>query len=121
MSLVVHTSSSVQVFELGMLAHPSVPSQVSVVQGLSSSQLLMVSPVQIPPLHWSPLVHAFPSLHPLVLWVYLHPVSGTQESLVHELLSSQSSGLPPMHTPSVQVSPTVHAFPSMHASSKARF
>ena len=46
----------------------------------------------------------------------LQPVGGTQESVVHTLASSQLGGGPPLHVPTPQVSPVVHASPSLHGS-----
>jgi hypothetical protein len=43
--------------------------QVSVVQRLPSLQTTGVPAWQLPPLHASPVVQAFPSLHGLVLFV----------------------------------------------------
>jgi hypothetical protein len=69
-------------------------------------------------------VQALPSSHALVFGVWTQPASpthaaptqpaGLQESSVHGLLSSQSSGGPPWHEPPPQVSFVVHTFPSSH-------
>jgi hypothetical protein len=83
------------------------------VQGLLSLQTIAV-PAQVPPLHVSLAVHAFPSSHEAVLFVYTHPVEGLHESSVQTLLSSQTTGVPGLHTPPPQVSPVVQAFPSSH-------
>jgi hypothetical protein len=57
-------------------------------------------------------VHALPSLHDAALFACAQPVAGLQESVVHELLSLQSTRLPPMQKPVSQWSPLVQALPS---------
>jgi len=60
-SPIVHGLSSLQLAELGALAHDP-PEQESVVQGLPSPQSLGPPAWQFPPLQKSPTVHPFPSL-----------------------------------------------------------
>jgi hypothetical protein len=84
-----------------------------VVQTLPSSQFGGAPPRQEPPEHVSAVVQAFPSSQALVLFTFLQPIAGLQESSVQPLLSSQSGGGPPTHTPPEQTSPVVHAFPSL--------
>ena len=69
----------------------------------------------MPPPQTSPVVHAFPSLHAIVLFVKTHPVAVLQLSAVHTLLSLQTVAAPGWHVPPPQVSPVVHALPSLHA------
>ena len=69
-----------------------------------------------PPPQMSPVVQALPSSHDEVLLVETQPVAGSQESLVQELLSSQTTGTPKWHQPSAHTSPDVHALPSSHGS-----
>jgi hypothetical protein len=88
-------------------------SQESSVQGLLSLQFGAGPPWQLPRPHVSPVVHALPSLQGLVLSEWAHPVGASQESLVHGLLSSQFGGGPPLQVPPPQVSPVVHALPSL--------
>ena len=64
----------------------------------------------------SPVVQAFPSLQPAVLFVKTHPVAGTQVSVVHTLPSLQTRvPAPGLQLPVSQVSPRVQALPSSHA------
>ena len=71
-------------------------------------------PTQAPLLQASPVVHALPSSHALLLLLCAHPVAGTQESFVHGLLSLQLGAGPPAHTPPLHASPVVQALPSLH-------
>ena len=87
---------------------------MSSVQTLASSQSSGGPPVHAPPEQVSPVVHALPSLHGLVLLVCTQPVDGSQESSVQPLLSSQFGGGPPMQMPFEHVSFVVHALPSSH-------
>jgi hypothetical protein len=73
-------------------------------------------PVQTPPRQVSVCVQAFASSQLAVLLVWTHPVAGTQESVVHTLLSLQfSAPAPAWQLPPPQVSPVVHALPSSQA------
>src|SRR5580765_4706380 len=62
--------------------------QTSLVQALPSSQVTTLPPVQLPPLHASPVVQALPSSHALVLFACEQPVPGSQMSSVQGLSSS---------------------------------
>src|SRR5262249_5968838 len=118
----VHPSAVVQ----ALASLPGVPSvttvcaqpvaglQVSVVQGLPSSQVRV--PTHCPPVHASPVVQAFASLQgvPLVTAVWTQPLSGSQLSVVQALASSQLTALP-THWSATQVSPVVQALPSSQA------
>jgi hypothetical protein len=115
-----HVSPDVQAFpssqdaELSTFRHaPVAGSQLSVVQGFPSSQFRGV-PLQLPPEQTSPVVQRSPSLQAFVLLSLTHlpPPMWTQESVVHGLASSQSSGVP-AHTPPEQTSPVVQFVPSL--------
>jgi hypothetical protein len=71
----------------------------------------IVVPAQAPPEHVSFVVQALPSSQDAVLFVYTHPVDGSQESSVHGLLSLQTIAVP-AHAPPEHVSFDVQAFPS---------
>ncbi len=60
-------------------------------------------------MHGSPSEQDTPSF----AGVNTHPTAGSHESAVHELMSSQTRGVP-VHCPSTQASFTVQAFPSSH-------
>ena len=62
------------------------------------------------------MVQAFPSVHGAVLFEWTHPVAGTHESSVQTLPSLQFGAGPGIQLPPAQVSPTVHALPSLHGS-----
>jgi hypothetical protein len=65
---------------------------------------------------WSPVVHAFPSLHDAVLFVCTHPVVVLQLSSVQGFPSLQSGGGPPVQTSvAEQVSAVVQALLSLQA------
>ena len=91
---------------------PAMGSQLSLVQGLLSSHTVGAPPWQVPPAQESPLVQGLPSLHGWVLAAWLQPSLASQASLVHGFWSSQLGAAPGLHTPAVQVSPTVQALPS---------
>ena len=83
--------------------------------GLLSLQLVAVPPRHVPPEQASPVVQAFPSSQLAVLLTVSHsPVDGLQESSVQPLPSLQTVGVPATQLPPEQVSPVVHAFPSLH-------
>jgi len=116
----VHVSPTVQALPslqgtvLLVCRQPRAASQVSFVHTFESSQLGAAPPRQVPALQVSFVVHAFPSLHELVLLEWAHPVEALQLSSVQTLPSSQLGGAPPTQTPALQVSAVVHAFPSLH-------
>ena len=89
-------------------------SHESFVQGLPSLQFRAPPPPQLPPAQRSLIVHAFPSLHVAVLFVFTQPVDGLHESFVHTLPSLQFRGLPAPQLPPEHWSPTVQALPSLH-------
>src|SRR6266852_5356807 len=112
-SLVVQALPSLQGLVLLVCTQPVAGSQLSSVQTLPSSQLGAGPPTQVPPLHASLVVQAFPSLQGLVLLVCTQPVAGLQLSSVQTLPSSQLGAGPPTHAPPAQVSLVVQAFPSL--------
>src|SRR5438445_663694 len=89
---------------------------MSVVHGFPSSQLRDDPAVQVPDRHVSAPLHTLPSLHevPFASAVRRHPLSGSQVSVVHGLLSLQLSAVPPMQMPARQVSAPLHTLPSLH-------
>ena len=74
--------------------HPAPGSQESSVQRFPSLQSGAGPPTHAPPEHMSAVVHALPSSHGAVLFVWMHPVAGSQESSVQPLPSLQSVGGP---------------------------
>ena len=114
-SPVVHALPSSHAAVLFVVTQPVAGLQVSVVQGLLSLQTAAVPAWQLPPPHASPVVHALPSSHGLVLLVKTQPVAGLQVSVVQALLSSQTTGAPGTQAPPPQMSPVVQALPSLHA------
>jgi len=73
-------------------------------------------PVHVPFWQVSVCVHAFESVHavPLVTGVCFTPATGSQLSVVQGLLSSIGTVLPGWHVLDWQLSPAVHALPSLH-------
>ena len=68
---------------------------VSVGTGVGVAVAQLWGPLtQMPPLHVSLLVQALPSSQGAVLLLCVQPLVGSQESSVHGLVSSQSSGVP---------------------------
>src|SRR5207249_1692803 len=95
---------------------PAIESQVSVVQGLLSLQLSGVPVVHVPARQVSAPLHALPSGQavPSTTGACWQPRSVSQASVVHGLLSLQSSGVLPPQTPPRQVSSLLQALPSLH-------
>ena len=92
MSPVVQALLSSQAAVLFVKTHPVAGAHVSVVQTLPSLQTSVPAPAwQLPPAQTSPVVHALPSLHEMVLLVKTHPVAGLHVSVVHTLPSLQTS------------------------------
>ena len=100
---------------------PPTASHTSMVHGLPSSHcaLLMQQPTIAAPAHL-PLpqtsfwVHASPSSQRSALLTCLQPLTGSHESVVQAMPSSQLGVKPGMQVPPVQTSPMVHALPSVH-------
>lgn len=118
-SPLVHGLPSLQLpLVLVWLQLPVVVSQLSVVQGLPSSQLLAEPAEQTPATQLSLLVQASPSLQsPLAAGFKQPPVPGSQASAVHGLPSKQALALPATQVPPLQLSPLVHRLPSSQAPS----
>ena len=92
---------------------PLAGSQLSSVHTFPSSQFDPGPPIQTPPLQASPVVHVFPSLQGVVLSTCVQPVANSQLSSVQTFPSSQLGAGPPTQAPAEQVSPVVHASPSL--------
>ena len=95
---------------------PEAGSQESSVQGLLSLQVSAVPAWHVPPEHVSEPLQAFPSSQELVSsLVYTQPETGSHESSVQGLPSSQVSEAPLTHEPAEHVSNPLHTFPSPQA------
>ena len=111
----VHASPSVQGSRLGAKMQPDFGSQLSVVQGFPSSQVVTVPGKHRPPLQLSPTVQTLPSLQETPsLALDVQPLTVSQVSNVQGFLSSQTTG-EPTHWPLLQVSPLVQALSSSQA------
>src|SRR3990172_8632313 len=111
-SLNVAGFPSSQALLLFVFVHPLTGSQASSVHTLPSSQRVGAPDMHTPLLHTSPVVQASPSSQRLLLFVLVHPLTGSQESSVHTFPSSQRFGVPGVHTPPLQMSKKVQTFPS---------
>src|SRR6185369_9749960 len=96
-----------------MWVHPLAGSHPSSVQTLPSSHMVAGPPAHAPAAQVSPTVQALPSSHGALLSVCVHPVAGSQLSVVHTLPSSQSGAGPPTHWPPAHVSLVVQSLPSL--------
>jgi len=107
---------SLQALEFAFVkTHPVAGAQVSLVQGLLSLQTTAGPPAQAPaPLHLSFEVQALPSSHATVLFVWMQPPCGVQESSVQGLLSLQLTVVP-VHAPAAHLSDPVQALLSLQA------
>ena len=94
---------------------PVLGSQLSVVQGLASSQPSGAPDWQLPAAQASPLVQALPSLQEPDWAANTHPALGSQLSAVQALLSVQTASLPGMQVPFWQASAWVQASLSLQA------
>ena len=110
---VVQTLPSSQL-RAAVWTQPSAGSHESVVHTLLSLQLRGGPGLHVPPPQTSRPLHTVPSSHGLVLLTCWQPLTASHESVVHTLLSLQSSGAPPTQVPVAQVSPAVQALPSWH-------
>ena len=113
-SAVVHAFPSLQDTVLFALTHPVDVLHESFVQTLLSLQLSAGPPTQVPSLHASGVVQAFPSLQEAVLFALTQPVDVLHESFVQTLPSLQLGAGPGTHRPPLHASGVVHAFPSLH-------
>jgi hypothetical protein len=111
-SVSAHCESRLQHPAVVSCWHPSGATQESTVHAFPSSQSGAGPPTQAPPAHWSFVVHALPSLHGAMLFVWVQPVAGSQASVVQTLPSLQSGPGPPTQAPPAQASPVVQALPS---------
>ena len=114
----VHTLPSasqiaVSLLLLSKMHEPVLAWHASLVQTFPSSQTFLLPGKHVPPLQMSPMVQPLSSaLHGETLVVCVQPVGGSQTSSVQGLPSVQSTSVPAVQTPSLQVSPTVHTLPS---------
>jgi hypothetical protein len=86
----------------GVWTHIPPPLQVSVVQGLSSSQPPTEPATQVPALHVLavPPHAAGPQMTPSITFARTQPLVGSQLAVLHgSLLSVHVSGVPALHTP----------------------
>ena len=88
-------------------------SQLSVVHALLSSHTGAGPPTHTLFAQVSWVVQALLSVHGAVLLVVTQPLAESQLSLVHGFLSSHTVGAPDLHAPAAQMSPVVHASPSL--------
>src|SRR5258706_36087 len=99
-----------------LFTHPFAGSQLSAVQARPSTQSSAGPGTHTPAEQVSFAVHALPSSHAIVLFVNTQPVAALHESVVQTLLSLQASvPAPGWQLPPPQVSPAVHASPSLQA------
>lgn len=104
---------SLQAAVLFVNTQPLVALHVSLVQGLLSLQEVAV-PEHAPFLQLSLVVQVLLSLQDAELLANTQPLCGLHESLVQTLLSLHTVVPLPVHVPFVQLSPVVHALPSLH-------
>src|SRR5206468_365217 len=96
-------------------------SAMTVATGAAGGQTGGGPPTQVPPAQVSAVVQSSLSSHGELFAVFMQPVAGSHESVVHTLLSSQlragppTQG-PPTQTPPAQVSAVVQALPSLQGS-----
>jgi len=114
MSSLLQALPSLQGAVLLACVQPLAGSQLSVVQGLPSSQFTAAPAWHRPEKQVSPLVQALPSLQVPATALCWHPLVPSHESAVHGFLSSQSSGPAVVQKPPSQTSPRVHTSPSLH-------
>src|SRR5207253_10761957 len=88
-------------------------SAVTVATGAAGGQTGGGPPTQVPPAQVSAVVQSSPSSHGELFAVFMQPVAGSHESVVHTLLSLQLAAGPPTHPPAARVSAAVQALPSL--------
>jgi hypothetical protein len=113
-SLVVQTVPSLHGAVLLAFTQPVAGLQESSVQVFPSLQLRGTPGWHAPAEQKSPTVQALPSVQDAATLMCVHPVAGSQASLVHTLPSSQLGAGPPAQVPPAHVSFVVHALPSLH-------
>src|SRR5207237_352259 len=91
-------------------------SAVTVATGAAGGQTGGGPPTQVPPAQVSAVVQSSLSSHGELFAVFMQPVAGSHESVVHTLLSSQLRAGPPTQAPPAQVSAVVQALPSLQGS-----
>ena len=111
----VQASPSSQGLAVSLWTQPPTGLQLSMVQGLASSQAVAAPGRQLPPAHKSAWVQALLSSQVAELGSATQPVLASQLSSVHGLPSLQASFWPDAQLPSWQRSPLVQASPSLHA------
>ena len=89
-------------------------SQLSMVHGFRSAQLLPPVALQTPPAHTSPVLQALPSSQGAVLAAETQPLVASQLSVVQAFLSSQTSAAP-LQVPPTHASFWVQTEPSLQA------
>ena len=104
---------SSQVAVLSLNWQPFCVSQLSSVHGLPSLQGSLPGAMQVPPLHTSPRLQTLPSLQGSWLLANTQPALGSQLSVVQGFWSSHGVAAPGRQALSLQVSPMVHALPSL--------
>jgi hypothetical protein len=99
---------------IGVFVQPLTGLQESAVHALPSSQLSAVPAVHVPLWQVSAPLHTVPSAHevPLARLACRQPVTGSQLSVVHALLSLQLSAVPAVHAPLWQLSAPLHTVAS---------
>src|SRR5207249_2069600 len=88
-------------------------SAVTVAAGAAGGQAGGGPPTQVPPAQVSAVLQSSRSSHGELFAVFMQPVAGSHESVVHTLLSSQLRAGPPTQAPPAQVSAVVQALPSL--------
>src|SRR5881397_297490 len=88
-------------------------SAMTVATGAAGGQMGGGPPTQVPPAQVSAVVQSSLSSHGELFAVFMQPVAGSHESVVHTLLSSQLRAGPPTQAPPAQVSAVVQALPSL--------
>src|SRR5438552_10878388 len=88
-------------------------SAMTVATGAAGGQTGGGPPTQGPPAQVSAVVQSSLSSHGELFAVFMQPVAGSHESVVHTLLSSQLRAGPPTQAPPAQVSAVVQALPSL--------
>src|SRR5438067_2470862 len=91
-------------------------SAMTVATGAAGGQTGGGPPTQVPPAQVSAVVQSSLSSHGGLFAVFMQPVAGSHESVVHTLPSTQLGGGPPTQTPPAQVSAVVQALPSLQGS-----
>lgn len=113
-SLIVQTFPSLHGKGPARCTHPLFGSQVSIVQGLLSSQTRPAPGTHLPPAQVSPLVQALPSLQNCPPGTTMQPFALSQVAVEQTFGATHTIGPPPWQAPNWQCSPCVQASPSVH-------